>query len=131
MPLKWQAISPGEVGATRLENYTGDATEMLGYVQNTTDINLCYNYTYQILDKFCASQPKVRTTHTYVRIYMYMYVGTCMYMYVVLCTYTYVCLFHFIQGNFSRKDSEFKNEFGYRHCKDCLKYAYASNQHAT
>ena len=57
----FQSVTAHDVGATELLNYTGDAVNMYNYVQNTIeDLSQCCNYSYQILDKFCARQPMVR-----------------------------------------------------------------------
>lgn len=73
-------------------NYTSDAIDMYSYVQ--TDIETlaqCCNYSYQILDKFCARQHLVRlfaalhvcifmgivtvhTCKTIINVYTYVYV---------------------------------------------------------
>ena len=66
-----KAVSAGSLGATRLENLTSAAQRMYDYVQNVSDADQCCNYTYQILDKFCGTQPKVSSLiYAYVPTYM-------------------------------------------------------------
>ena len=56
-----QSVTNREIGATEFRDYTDDSLDIINTkVQNGTDIDQCCNYEYQILDKFCARQPRVR-----------------------------------------------------------------------
>ena len=58
--LQLQLVTAENIGATELLNYTEDTLDMHHYVQNMEDLSQCCNYSYQILDKFCAKQALVR-----------------------------------------------------------------------
>jgi ATP-binding cassette subfamily A (ABC1) protein 3 len=54
--IDFSAVTAERVGATELLNYTKDAIDMYKLVQNVESPSQCCNYSYQILDKFCAKQ---------------------------------------------------------------------------
>ncbi|CAI8053623.1 ATP-binding cassette sub-family A member 3 [Geodia barretti] len=55
--LDFCSVTADSIGATELLDYTRDTLDMYSYVQNVETPSRCCNYSYQILDKFCARQP--------------------------------------------------------------------------
>ena len=61
----FQSITAESIGATEFVNYTSDAIDMYSYVQDIVENpSQCCNYSYQILDKFCARQQMVSNEQT-------------------------------------------------------------------
>ena len=54
-----QSVTAESIGATELLNYTRDSVAMYHYVQQVENLSQCCNYSYQILDRFCARQAMV------------------------------------------------------------------------
>lgn len=46
---------------TEFFDISGAVNDLRNSVENISDVTLCCNYQYQILDKFCASMPAVST----------------------------------------------------------------------
>lgn len=65
-------IIRSDIGATKVEDITGDVQAIRNRVQNITDPNDCCSYEYQLLDKFCASRNPVH-------MYMYIHIQKCIY----------------------------------------------------
>ena len=97
----FQSVTAESIGATEFLNYTEDSVDMYRYVQSVDSPSQCCNYSYQILDKFCARQAVVS------------------YSYSVSLGLCYLLLKYF-KGQLNCEDTRFRKEFGYRRCLQCL-----------
>ena len=58
--IVFQSVTAESIGATEFLDYTSDAIDMYSYAQEIIENpSQCCNYSYQILDKFCARQKMV------------------------------------------------------------------------
>ena len=102
--MSLKAVNWTKLGATKFVDYTQPVLDIVDSVQNHSNVSLCCQYEFQLLDKFCARQTVVSCTQL---------------QNVTYRLFLVVCLLLYKQTNLNDTCSAV-DAFGYRYCLDCL-----------